>query len=282
MTTGQHNAGKPTPNPQSPPAVTKSRRTKPPLDRTQLWVAGIGAGGAIVAAGIAAVSAFAAGWLHYSGPGTAPQPAHTQAITASSRVSKPLTPTAVSTSATTPEQTTTTFYLANESSVTSSGNPPESGTWAMKGTTYTHSIGYPDLCISEVTTFALNGSYSNFIAMVGVADTADSNDRSTTVTFEVDDGSGNQLGSKTAQYGQPQVINVPVQGISSLTLQTSNGDCFGSNSSVAVWGNARVVRLQMKSMPSQHRIRASTKGCWSSVDRLCVGFQTKPNGNARA
>lgn len=243
MTTGQHDARQPTPDPQPPPAATKSRRTRQPLDRTQLWVAGIGAGGVIVAATIAAASAFAAGWLHYSGPGTAPQPARAETTTASSLGSEPPPPTTASASAASSVHATATFYLANESGVTSSGNPPESGAWAMKGTTYTHSIGYPGLCLSEDTTFALNGSYKYFVATVGVADTADSSDRSTTVDFEVDDGSGNQLGSKTAQYNEPQVIKVPVQGISSVTLQTSNGDCFVSNSSVAVWGNVQVVRL---------------------------------------
>jgi NPCBM/NEW2 domain len=120
---------------------------------------------------------------------------------------------------------------------------PESGKWALSGTTFSKSIGYPRLCSQQGdVTYTLNGTYKYFIATVGTADYASSGDRSTTVNFEVDDGSGSVLGSKVAQYGKPQVIEVSVQGISSLTLKTSIADlgCF-RNPSVAIWGNARVV-----------------------------------------
>jgi NPCBM/NEW2 domain len=139
-----------------------------------------------------------------------------------------------------------TLYLADQTGTSDGGagdDSPESGKWIMAGTTYPHSIGYPGLGMGygEVT-YTLNGSYKYFIATVGVADSADPNDQSTQVTFEVDDGSGNELGSKAAQYGTPQVIKVPLQGITSLTLLTNAPAGFyaDSNAFVAVWGSARV------------------------------------------
>lgn len=142
-----------------------------------------------------------------------------------------------------------TLYLADQTGTTGGGagaDSPESAKWIMAGTTYSHSIGYPGLGpgYGEVT-FTLNGSYKYFIATVGVADSADPNDQSTQVTFEVDDGSGNELGSKAAQYGNPQIIKVPLEGITSLTLLTNAPAGFyaDSNAFVAVWGGARVVRL---------------------------------------
>lgn len=249
LTTGQHDQHQPSSDSKQEPADTKVRRVRQPLDRTQLWVAGIGAVGAVAAAAIAAVSAFAIGWLQYSGPGAGQQPsrAATAASSPPSSKSVPATtlPATPSASAAPSPQTAATFYLANESSVTSSGNPPESGNWAIAGTNYVRSIGYPSLCLSASTTFTISGSYKYFIATVGVADTAASLDQSTTVDFEVDDSSGNQLGSETAQYGQPQTIKVPVQGLTSITLNTSLGDCFATSVSVAVWGSARVVGLSV-------------------------------------
>jgi hypothetical protein len=225
------------------PTATKSRTGKP-LDRTQLWVAAIGAGGAIIAAIIAGVSAFAAGWLHYSGPGATAQQSHSSTgtgdVTATASESPPMSPTSQIAS---PIGNTTTLYLADQTGTTSDiYASPESGKWALSGTTYNQSVGYPQLCTSGDVTYTLDGTYKYFIATVGVADDANSGDQSTTVNFEVDDGSGNVLGSKVAQYGKPQVIKVSVQGISSLTLQTSiaDGGCF-SSPSVAIRGNASVV-----------------------------------------
>lgn len=243
MTTEKDNVPQSTPDQQPTPVAPKDRQTGQSLDRTQLWVAGIGAAGVIVAAVVAAVSAFAAGWLQYSGPGAAPQTAHTVTVTASSVASEPAPPPTVSAAAASPVQAAATLYLADQTGKTPFQDAsPESGTWIVAGKTYAHSVGYPGLCVQGNVTFALNGPYKYFIATIGVADSADTSDRSKTVTFEVDDGSGNQLGSKAAQYGQPQVIEVPVQGITSLALKTNidTGGCFKSTS-VAIWGNARVV-----------------------------------------
>jgi len=243
MINRERNSHRSTPGLPSPTA-TKSR-TRKPLDHTQLWVAAIGAGGAIIAAIIAGVSAFAAGWIHYSGPGaTGQQPrisTTTGNVTATASESSPTSATGETAS---PTGNTTTLYLADQTGVTPIiYASPESGKWALSGTTFSKSIGYPKLCAQQGdVTYTLNGTYKYFIATVGTADYASSGDRSTTVNFEVDDGSGSVLGSKVAQYGKPQVIEVSVQGISSLTLKTSiaDGGCF-SSPSVAIWGNARVV-----------------------------------------
>jgi hypothetical protein len=90
----------------------------------------------------------------------------------------------------------------------------------------------------------LNRPYNYLIAAIGVADSVDTSDRSKTVTFEVVDGSGNRLGSKPVQYGQHQLMEVPLQGATSVTLRTDTdtGGCFSSTSSAAAWGNIRAVR----------------------------------------
>jgi hypothetical protein len=209
-----------------------------------LWVAAIGAAGAVIAAIIAGVSAFAAGWLQYSGPGATVQQPHASTVTVDvTATASDSAPTSTTSVAASHPDNTPTLYLADQTGATTYMDAsPESGRWALSGTSYSQSVGYPQLCVSGDVTYTLNGTYKYFIATVGVADDAYPGDQSTTVNFEVDDGSGNVLGSKVAQYGKPQVIQVSVQGISSLTLQTSiaDGDCF-SSPSVAIWGNARVV-----------------------------------------
>jgi NPCBM/NEW2 domain len=223
-------------------------RRKQPLDATQLRVAWISAASAIVVALIGAGATFAAGLWHYSGPGAAALPTRTVTTTVSPVGPQAIPSTASSTPMSRPAPAAT-LYLADQTGITGGGagdDSPESGKWTMAGTTYPHSIGYPGLGQGYgYVTFTLNGSYKYFIATVGVADSADPNDQSTTVTFEVDDGSGNELGSKAAQYGNPQVIKVPLQGITSLTLLTNAPAGFyaDSNAFVAVWGDAQVVGL---------------------------------------
>lgn len=250
MTTGQH--GTPQSAPDLPsPDVAGPRRVRQPLDRTQLWVAVIAAGGAVVAAAIAAAGAFAAGWLHYSGPGVAaPAPAVTTAALLPSSGTGPSA--TVQSSATAPSSAetakavTSALYLASRTASTAATAAfTATGSWAIASVNYGQSVGYPELCTPGDVTYNLNGPYKYFIAAVGIADGADPGDRSSTVNFDVRNGeSGNVLTSKVAQYGHPQIIDVPVRGISSITLQTSiaNGQCFGS-ASVAIWGNVRLVRL---------------------------------------
>lgn len=96
------------------------------------------------------------------------------------------------------------------------------------------------MCDTETTTFAINGSYSYFVAEVGIAESAGSDDGSNTIDFEVDDESDNELGAVAAQYDHPQTIKVPVKGLSSLTLQTTPEDNCVLDTLV-VWGNAELV-----------------------------------------
>jgi hypothetical protein len=216
----------------STPGPPSRRPRKKPLDHTQLWVAAIAACAAIIVAAIGAVNMFVGGRAHL--PEQTPTPSATIPP-------RPITPTA--SGAASPTGNATTLYLANQTGTTpDSYAPPVPGKRSLSGTAYSQSIGYPGLCEPGKVTYALNGAYKYFIATVGVADGADPSDQSTTVYFKVYDGSGNVISYGGAQYGKPQAIKVPVQGISSLTLKTSIGvgGCF-SIPSVAIWGNARLV-----------------------------------------
>jgi Swt1-like HEPN/NPCBM/NEW2 domain len=122
-------------------------------------------------------------------------------------------------------------------------DPPELGSWSISSVDYSHSLGYPDLCLTGYITFEFAPSYQYFEATVGIADGADPSDQSTPVDFEVDTGSGTELGSTAAQYGHPASIKVNIAGVSSVTLDTSASTCFntGDNDSIAVWGNAELI-----------------------------------------
>jgi hypothetical protein len=142
-------------------------------------------------------------------------------------------------------------YLSDLTGTVNSLYPsPESGKWSITGTAYDHSLGYPDLCASSTggpislsVTYTISGSYRYFTAEVGVADGAAPDDQNQQVTFEVDGpddgGSSNELGSKSAQYGRPTTIKLPIHGITQLTLTT--GQTSGCISSTVIWGDARLV-----------------------------------------
>ena len=217
---------------------------KKPLDRTQLLAAAIGTCGVIIAA---AIGVFVGGR-----PGSTPTPSATTpprpSIVTREATPSESPPTPTTSGAASPTGNATMLYLANQTGTTPDVYaPPVPGKRSLSGTAYSQSIGYPGLCTQGNVTYALNGTYKYFIATVGVADGADPSDQSTTVYFKVYDGSGNVIGYGGAQYGKPQVIKVPVQGISSLTLKTSIGvgGCF-QIPSVAIWGNARLVGLQLQ------------------------------------
>jgi hypothetical protein len=77
-----------------------------------------------------------------------------------------------------------------------------------------------------------------------VADGASPSDQAIPVDFEVDSGSGRELGSTDAQYGHPAVIRIKIAGLSSITLNTTPsqfGFGYGDNNSIAVWGNAELI-----------------------------------------
>jgi hypothetical protein len=124
---------------------------------------------------------------------------------------------------------------------------PENGSWQLGTRTYPHSLGYSadnNLCDwSQKVTYTLPGSYLYLVAAVGVSDIpSDGSGQGVAVRFEVDDGSGNQLGAQSAEYGQPAQMRVNIQGATTLTLITSSTQgCFGSGSTVAVWGDAELL-----------------------------------------
>jgi NPCBM/NEW2 domain len=151
----------------------------------------------------------------------------------------------------TPGTKTSPLYLAGLVGTTDQAGiqsvAPEPGQWRMAGILYPHSLGYSGtsaLCaLQQSVTYQIPSSYQDFIATVGVFDIpSDPQGQGDAVDFQVDNGSGTQLGAQTAQYGEPAVIDVRVQGVTSLTLITSSTvGCFGDNSTEAVWGNARLV-----------------------------------------
>jgi hypothetical protein len=263
LTTGQHGRRR-----QQPPAHTKKvRRATQPLDQPEPRAARIVARGNVVVAVITTVGtlvgALVVGWWQYGRPAAGTQPSTAATVAGRQPPSKsvlatappatvPTTISPVRSSA--PEapapRAAATLYLANVSGVTHQGSDlPNTENWTISGTHYADSIGYPSMCKSESISFALNGSYTYFIATFGVADTMATSDKSAVIDFEVDDSAGNIITDGTAQYGRPQKINVRIHGSTLIILKTnddSNPYCFTSNDSVAVWGGARVVNYPQR------------------------------------
>jgi hypothetical protein len=124
---------------------------------------------------------------------------------------------------------------------------PEVGSAQLGTMTYPQSLTYTadnNLCdSSQSVTYSFGSSYQSFVATVGVSDVpGDADAQGVVVSFEVDNGSGSQLGAASAQYGQPALIHANIQGATSITLITSSSiGCFGGGSAKAVWGNAQLV-----------------------------------------
>lgn len=163
-------------------------------------------------------------------------------------------PTGISAPPSTPHTPSTTLkplYLDTLTGTTNQDDTqaaaPESGSWQLGTQAYPHSLGYSadlNLCdLSQSVTYAIPGGYQFLVATVGVSDTpTDTSGQGVAVSFEVDDGSGNQLGSQSAQYGQSEAIRVDIQANTTLTLVTaSTRGCFGSGSTEAVWGDAQLI-----------------------------------------
>lgn len=124
---------------------------------------------------------------------------------------------------------------------------PETSSWILGTRTYPHSLGYTadnNLCDPYLSvTYVIPGSYQYLVATVGVSDIqTDSSGQGVVVSFEVDDSSGDQLGTQSAEYGKPGQMRIPIQGVTSLTLKTSSSlGCFGGGSTEAVWGDAELL-----------------------------------------
>lgn len=174
-------------------------------------------------------------------------PSSTPSVTQPSQSVQPEPSVPATSSISTTTRSARPLYLSGLTGSTAryDASPPENGSWAISGVDYPHSLGYPDLSSQEFVTFQFNSSYQYFEATVGVADGADPSDQNTAVDFEVDTGSGSQLGSADAQYGHPALIKIKVTGISSVTLYTDPSEFgfnYGDNDSIAVWGNAELIQ----------------------------------------
>jgi hypothetical protein len=132
------------------------------------------------------------------------------------------------------------IYLTN---LTGSGSAWQNGSWSLGGKYYSRSLGVPDPCNGETSvTYRWSGYYSQFIATVGVTDAASPNNQNDPVNFAVyaDASETIQLGTKSAQYARPAIIDVPLQtGETSITLDANDGGYC--EISIAVWGDARII-----------------------------------------
>lgn len=135
-------------------------------------------------------------------------------------------------------------YLAD---LPSTGGGDITGTWLLNGHSYSRSLGVTELCNNDQTvTYRLGHPADRFIATVGVPDDTRATDQDTPVWFYAyadRDGDGaadpnEQVGTRSAEYRRPGVIDVPLGGATQLILFTSGSDdCFLGT---AVWGDARV------------------------------------------
>ncbi|HEU5161012.1 MAG TPA: NPCBM/NEW2 domain-containing protein [Streptosporangiaceae bacterium] len=135
-------------------------------------------------------------------------------------------------------------YLAT---MNPSGDAWAVGSWKMSGKEYAHSFGQADLCVDESITIDLGKSYRRLVTVVGVADTADSNDRDDGVEFSVyvdaddDDNadSSEQIVSRAAFYHRPAPIDITFPAARKLILaMNAPGNCL--TRSFAVWGDPKV------------------------------------------
>jgi hypothetical protein len=147
-----------------------------------------------------------------------------------------------------PPSPTMIFLSSLTGSADQVGEAPESGPFAIKGTTYGQSIGYAPTatCTSpnKIIYDLGSNSYKSFLAEVGVADGWISADQTTVVGFTVygktSTGNFSQIGSIATQPKDPDQLNLPIPpGTVELELDTtlSNG-CLHS---AMVWGNARLT-----------------------------------------
>lgn len=215
--------------------------------------------GVVAAVGVMAVAAGGALFIYPNGmqqPRQSPQAAATEPVITPGSASP-----AVAQSSSNPSPSKTSASPSpSKSSRSSSGKPlylssltgttdggysqvaPDSGPQVLGSETYPHSLAYPmsdDICYSsESITYSFSGRYHYLVAKVGASSPPGSNDGSS-ISFEVDTSSGNQLGTTSAKYGSPGDLRVNVAGQTSLTLTTSSQGCPAGND--AVWGNVELL-----------------------------------------
>ena len=150
----------------------------------------------------------------------------------------PLAPTLTPNAAPAPSPTAgPVTYLMNLGWSTGSDAPSNRGVDTMNGKTFNYSLIYNGSYQTYNTIYALEASYSEFTATLGLADhLASSCDNSGTAVFQVQiDGITEK--TITVPQGHNDVIELPVSGAQQLQLTTigSDGNCD------AVWGNAALA-----------------------------------------
>lgn len=137
------------------------------------------------------------------------------------------------------------LYLSSLTGVTGAAGmvAPNAGPQLLGATTYQHSLAYPlsgDLNEEPQSyTYSFPGKYHYLVATVGASSPQGAQNDGSSIGFEVDDGSGNQLGATSAKYGSPGDLRVNIQGQTSVTLVTSTSGLPGGTD--AVWGNVELV-----------------------------------------
>jgi hypothetical protein len=125
---------------------------------------------------------------------------------------------------------------------------PLDGSWSIKMTEYSQSLGYYDLCNHNTAViYHLDKPYKNFAAEVGLADGwSAKEDTGTQATFTVDAATGagtfTLVTAASAEGGHPSLLDTPLPtGTTELELTTKIMDGACMQDSTIVWGNARVV-----------------------------------------
>jgi hypothetical protein len=124
---------------------------------------------------------------------------------------------------------------------------PLDGSWSIKRTEYSQSLGYSDLCNHNTAViYHLDKPYKHFAAEVGLSDGWSAEDKGTQATFTVDAATGAGtfafVTSSTAEGGDQSLLDTPLPtGTTEVELTTNILDEACMEDSTIVWGNARVT-----------------------------------------
>lgn len=124
---------------------------------------------------------------------------------------------------------------------------PLDGSWSIKNTEYSQSLGYSDLCNHNTALiYHLDKPYKNFAAEVGLSDGWSAEDKGIQATFTVDAATGAGtfafVTSSTAEGGDQSLLDTPLPtGTTEVELTTNILDEACMQDSTIVWGNARVT-----------------------------------------
>ncbi|WP_040791544.1 NPCBM/NEW2 domain-containing protein [Nocardia paucivorans] len=217
----------PRPRPYSQTNGAEPRPRVGTAERRVLIVSGIGVAAALTGLTVTLLG----GWATEDADSTTATP-----IAATlSEVSSPAPPPAA------PPAPQPKSYLAE---MTPSSGTPYTGTVAVNGVSYPHSV-YQQFngCNTQVSyTYNLNREWSQFSATAGIADGGDSQ---SVVQFEVYGDGSPIYSSGNVEVGETSAVNVPVTGVQNLTLsfQFVDGN-LGLCTRVGngVWGDAALSK----------------------------------------